>query len=253
MDGLGRFRRVLVLGGGSEIARATLLALLRDGPLSVVLAARRPQELETGELVAAGATVDTMAFDALDPASHEPAIADAFERHGDVDLVLVAFGVLGDQERAEREPAEAVAVAETNFVGAVSALTVAAERLRAQGHGTIVVLSSIAGQRARRSNYVYGASKAGLDAFAQGLQLALCGSGVRLVIVRPGFVRTRMTRGMKPAPLSVDAARVADAIVRGIRRGDAVIWVPWALRLVAAGLRVAPARLVGRLEGVRSR
>ncbi len=249
MDGLGRFRSALVLGGGSEIARATLLALLREGPLDVVLAARRPQELETDDLVAAGARVDAVAFDALDPPSHERVIGEVFERHGDVDLVLLTFGVLGDQARAEREPAEAVSVAETNFVGAVSALTVVAGRLRAQGQGTIVVLSSIAGQRARRDNYVYGASKAGLDAFAQGLQLALTGSGVRLVIVRPGFVRTKMTTGMRPAPFSVGPDRVATAIVDGVRRGDRVVWVPRALRLVAAGLRAAPASALSRRHG----
>jgi decaprenylphospho-beta-D-erythro-pentofuranosid-2-ulose 2-reductase len=244
MDGLGRFSTALVLGGGSEIASATLLALLREGPLSIVLAARRPQELETDALAAAGATVETAAFDALDVPSHERVIGDVFDRHGDVDLVLVAFGVLGDQARAEREPGEAVAVIETNFVGAVSSLTVVARRLQEQGHGTVVVLSSVAGQRARRSNYVYGASKAGLDSFAQGLQLALAGTGVRLVIVRPGFVRTQMTHGMRPAPLSVEPGEVAEAILRGVRRGDGVVWVPWALRLLAAGLRAAPARFL---------
>ncbi|MGZ4358619.1 MAG: decaprenylphospho-beta-D-erythro-pentofuranosid-2-ulose 2-reductase [Gaiellaceae bacterium] len=243
MDALGRFGTVLVLGGGSDIAAALLRRLLREGPLTAILAARRPEKLETEELEALGATVERMVFDARDAASHAGAIGEVFDR-GDVDLALVAFGLLGDQEEAEREPAEAVAVAETNFVGAVSALTVLSDRMRAQGRGAIVVLSSIAGQRARRSNYVYGASKAGLDAFCQGLQLALEGSGVRLVIVRPGFVRTKMTAGMRPAPLSVGPDQVGEAIVQGVRRGDGVIWVPPALRLLAVALRAAPARLL---------
>ena len=167
-------------------------------------------------------------------------------RGDDVDLVLVAFGVLGDQERDERDAAAAVAVAQTNYVGGVSALTHVANHLRDQGHGTIVVLSSIAGQRARRSNYVYGASKAGLDAFAQGLQLALAGDDVHLMIVRPGFVHTRMTASLKPAPFAVGPAEVGAAVVAGLRSGAAVVWAPRSMRWIAAVLRLLPSRILQR-------
>jgi decaprenylphospho-beta-D-erythro-pentofuranosid-2-ulose 2-reductase len=244
-DAVGRIQRVLVLGGGSEIGLAALTALLEDGPVTAILAARRPDELETAELERKGASIERIAFDARDTASHGAVFAQAFSG-ADVDLVLLAFGVLGDQDRDERDPEAAVAVAETNFVGAVSALTHATERLRAQGHGTVVVLSSIAGQRSRRSNYVYGATKAGLDAFAQGVQLALADEDVHVVIVRPGFVHTRMTAGLKPAPFSVSPADVAAAIVEGVRAGTPVVWVPGKLRWVAAVLRALPASLLRR-------
>lgn len=244
-DALGRIQRVLVLGGGSEIAHAVLAALLAEAPLHAVLAARRPDALETVELERLGATIERATFDALTPETHAAFFAEAFAGD-DVDLVLVAFGVLGDQEHDERDAAAAVAVAQTNYVGAVSALTHAANHLRAQGHGTIVVLSSIAGQRARRSNYVYGASKAGLDAFAQGLQLALADEDVHVTIVRPGFVRTRMTASLDPAPFAVGPADVAAAVVEGLHNGSAVVWAPGSMRWIAAVLRLLPARILRR-------
>lgn len=244
-DALGRIQRVLVLGGGSEIAHAVLAALLAEGPLHAVLAARHPDSIETSELERLGATIECVTFDALAYETHAAFFAEAFAGD-DVDLVLVAFGVLGDQERDERDAAAAVAVAETNYVGAVSALTHAANRLCEQGHGTIVVLSSVAGQRARRSNYVYGASKAGLDAHAQGLQLALAGEDVHVMIVRPGFVHTRMTASLKPAPLAVGPAEVGTAVVAGLRSGAAVVWAPSSMRWVAAVLRLLPSRILRR-------
>jgi decaprenylphospho-beta-D-erythro-pentofuranosid-2-ulose 2-reductase len=232
MDAVGRFRRVLVLGGGSDIGQATVRELLRSGPLTVVLAARRPDELDAVGLEDAGATVERLEFDARATETHEQVLGSVFEGGDDVDLVLLAFGVLGDQSEAERDPGTAVEIAATNFTGAVSALTVVANRLREQGHGTIVVLSSVAAQRPRRSNYVYGASKAGLDAFARGLQLTSVETGVRVLLVRPGFVRTSMTTGLRPAPLSVGPERVATEIVGALHRGDEIVWVPRLLRPV---------------------
>jgi decaprenylphospho-beta-D-erythro-pentofuranosid-2-ulose 2-reductase len=229
-------RTVLVLGGNSEIARATLRELLKEGPLTAILAVRDPEAVDAGGL--AGATVETTRFDAAALDTHAAAIAAAFDRPEDVDLVLLAHGVL------EGDPAHLGLV---NYVGAVSALGLAVERLQAQGHGTAVVLSSIAGVRVRRSNYAYGASKAGLDGFAQGLQQELLDDAVRVVIVRPGFVHTKMTAGLTPAPLSVSAEQVAAAIVRGVRNGEQVVWVPAALRVLAVVLRLLPQRLVSRM------
>jgi decaprenylphospho-beta-D-erythro-pentofuranosid-2-ulose 2-reductase len=243
---LARIRRVLVLGGGSEIARATVLELLREGPLEVVLAARRPDDLDVSELEAAGASVGRVAFDARAPATHEQALAPVFAA-GDVDLVLLAFGVLGDQRTAEADAAAAVEIADTNFTGAVSALTVVAGLLRGQGRGTIVVLSSVAAQRPRASNYVYGASKAGLDAFVRGMQLSAAEDGLRILLVRPGFVRTAMTAGLAPAPFAVGPERVATEIVDALRREADVIWVPRALRAVMWVVAALPRALVRRL------
>ena len=246
-DAVGRLQTVLVLGAGSDIAAATLRELARDGRFTAVLCARRPETLDTAELESSGVEVERLPFDALAVESHEGLVGDVFERHGDVDLVLLAFGVLGEQAQAERDGAAASVVVQTNFVGAVSTLTPVVERLRAQGHGAIVVLSSVAAMRARRSNFVYGASKAGLDAFAQGLQLALQGTGVHLMIVRPGFVKSKMTRGLAPLPLSVETERVAAAIVSGLRREDSVVWVPPAMRVVAWILRFLPRQVMARL------
>jgi decaprenylphospho-beta-D-erythro-pentofuranosid-2-ulose 2-reductase len=215
-----------------------------------VLAARKPESCDgaAAELRAAGASdVQAVAFDATDFGSHEAFVRSAFDRFGDFDLVIVAFGVLGDQERAEHDPAEARRIVESNFGGAVSVLVEITNRLRAQGHGTIVVLSSVAGERARRSNFVYGSSKAGLDAFCQGLGDSLLGTGVRVVIVRPGFVYTKMTQGMAAAPLATTPEAVADAIVGALGRRQEIVWVPSSLRYVMSVLRHVPRAVFRRL------
>jgi decaprenylphospho-beta-D-erythro-pentofuranosid-2-ulose 2-reductase len=241
-DGLGAVQSALVLGATSEIAGATLDRLVEQRTRRVVLAGRDLERLGAvaDDLRARGATrVECVAFDASDIGGHESMVEDAF-KGGDLDLVLAAFGVLGDQAEAEQDGPAAVEVARVNYLGAVSVLTPVAEQLRAQGHGILVVLSSVAGERARRSNYVYGSSKAALDAFAQGLSDRLVGSGVRVLIVRPGFVHTKMTAGMKPAPLATTPEAVADAIVEGVAARRAIIWVPPALRLVMTVLRHLP-------------
>jgi len=241
-DALGRVRSLLVLGGASEIGMATTRALVRRGCRRVTLAVRDP--LSAGplvdELLRLGAgEVTAVAFDARDTGSHERVIGDVFAG-GDVDLVLLAFGVLGDQATFDTDPAEAVEAVTVNYVGAVSAGLVVAGGFRRQGHGTLVVLSSVAAERARRSNYVYGSSKAGLDAFAQGLGDALVGTGARVLVVRPGFVRSRMTEGLPPQPFATTPEAVAEAIVRGLERDAELIWVPPVLRVVFALLRHLP-------------
>jgi len=249
-DALGGVQTVLVLGGGSEIAHATLRRLVAQRTRTIVLAARRPEELTTivEELKALGATrVETVPFDAADTASHESFVDDVIDRVGDIDLALLAFGVLGDQSDAERDPDSAIEIARVNYLGAVSVTMPLAAKLRAQGHGLIVAMSSVAGERARASNFVYGSSKAGLDAFFQGLGDSLVGTGVRVMVVRPGFVHTKMTEGLDPAPLATTPEAVADAIVRGIERGSEVIWVPPLLRYVMSGLRHVPRGLFRKL------
>ncbi len=134
-----------------------------------------------------------------------------------------------------------------NYLGAVSVAVPVARRLRSQGHGTLVALSSVAGERARRSNFVYGSTKAGFDAFFQGLGDSLAASGVQVIVVRPGFVHTKMTRGLDPAPLSTTPEAVATAIVEGLARGSHTVWAPPALRWVMAVLRHVPRPLFRRL------
>ena len=242
-DALGEVQSVLVLGGTSEIGVATARALVERRARTVILAAREPSKCAAAveELRAAGATrVETVAFDARDVGSHETFVADVFSRFGDIDLALLAFGVLGDED-------EAFEVLQVNFTGAASVLLPLSARMKQQGHGTLVVLSSGAGERARKSTYVYGASKAGIDAFAQGLGDRLAGTGVHVMVVRPGFVHTKMTAGMDEAPLSTTPDAVAAEIVKGLARGSHTVWAPPPLRFVMSVLRHVPRPIFRRL------
>jgi decaprenylphospho-beta-D-erythro-pentofuranosid-2-ulose 2-reductase len=247
-DAFGLPQSLLVLGGTSEIALATARRLIARRTRTVWLAGRPSPALEeaASQLRGLGAEVHTVAFDALDPASHEAVLGKIFAE-GDIDMVLLAFGLLGDQARDEREPEAAVRVAQTNYTGAVSAGLVCARSLQSQGHGSLVVMSSVAGERARRANFIYGSSKAGLDAFAQGLGDALHGTGVHVMVVRPGFVRTRMTAGLPEAPLATTPEAVATAVELGLRRRSETVWVPGALRVVMAALRHLPRGVFRRL------
>lgn len=233
---------VLILGGRSEIGMAVAERLVAGGQRTVVLAARRPDELETERRrlreVGAAAVV-CVPFDADDLSSHHRLIAGVADTRG-IDVAVVSFGILGDQSRAETDAAHAVAVAHIDYVAQVSVLTHLAQVMRTQGSGQIVVFSSVAGIRVRRANYVYGSAKAGLDGFASGLADALAGSGVHLLLIRPGFVVGRMTAGMSPAPFSSTPSQVADAVFTGLRRRSPVVWVPRVLRPVFAVLRLLP-------------
>ncbi len=242
-DALGAVQTVLVLGGTSEIALATVRRLARDRCRRVVLAVRDPA---AATAVAEGLRADGLdevhliAFDALDPAGHAAVIEKAVGLLGDLDLVLSAFGVLGDQAAFDADPASAAEAVSVNMAGAVSSGLAAANRLREQGHGTLAVLSSVAGERVRAENLVYGATKAGLDGFAQGLGDALQGTGARVMVVRPGFVPTRMTEGREPAPFSTTADAVADEIAKGLAKGSEVVWAPPILRYVFSVMRHLP-------------
>ncbi|MCX2714698.1 SDR family NAD(P)-dependent oxidoreductase [Mycolicibacterium sp. J2] len=232
---------VVIFGGRSEIG-LELAKRLASGN-TVVLAARRADELDeqVAAVQAAGATaVSVHEFDADDTAAH-PALVAAIEAEvGPIGTAVLAFGVLGDQQRAEADPAHAVAVVQTDYVAQVSLLTVLASAMRARGSGRLVVFSSIAGARVRRANYVYGSAKAGLDGFASGLADALHGTGVHVLIVRPGFVIGQMTAGMEPAPLASTPRQVAEATARALARGKGAVWVPGAIRLLIVVTRLVP-------------
>ncbi|MEU9700795.1 decaprenylphospho-beta-D-erythro-pentofuranosid-2-ulose 2-reductase [Streptomyces sp. NPDC047981] len=247
-DAFGTPQSLLLLGGTSEIGLATARRLIARRTRTVWLAGRPTPALEAAadSLRALGADVRTVPFDALDTESHAERLGKIFTE-GDIDMVLLAFGILGDQAHDEADPLAAVRVAQTNYTGAVSAGLICAAALQAQGHGSLVVLSSVAGERARRANFIYGSSKAGLDAFAQGLGDALYGTGVHVMVVRPGFVRSRMTEGREEAPLATTPEEVALAIELGLRRRSETVWVPGALRMVMSALRHVPRPLFRRL------
>jgi decaprenylphospho-beta-D-erythro-pentofuranosid-2-ulose 2-reductase len=247
-SGLARLpQSLLILGGTSGIALATARRLIARRTRTVWLAGRPSPALDeaAAHLRSLGAQVRTVAFDALRPETHEAALGKVFTE-GDIDMVLLAFGVLGDQAYDEREPLDAVRVAQTNYTGAVSAGLVTARALQNQEHGSLVVLSSVAGGRARRTDFIYGSSKAGLDVFTQGLGDALHGTGVRVMVVRPGFVRSGATAGREVPPLATTPEEVATAVELGLRRGSPTVWVPGVLWVVTAVLRHLP-RAVYRL------
>ncbi|RBY77800.1 decaprenylphospho-beta-D-erythro-pentofuranosid-2-ulose 2-reductase [Geodermatophilus sp. TF02-6] len=248
IDALGSVGTLLLVGGTSDIAVATARRYLRERPLRVVLAARdTPRRAAVAdELRTAGATVEVVDFDADDPGSPRRMVEQA-TAGGDVDVAVVAFGQLGDQERL-RGDADAVAgLARVNYVAPVVVGTLLAQRMRQQGHGVIVALSSVAGERARASNFVYGSTKAGMDAFYSGLADSLAGTGVCVLVVRPGFVRSKMTEGLPDAPLSTTPEAVAEAIVEGVRKGRHTVWVPGAMRGVMSALRHVPRPVFRRL------
>ena len=248
IDALGSVGSLLLVGGTSDIAVATARAYLAERPLRIVVAARDTPRRTTvaDELRAAGARVDVVDFDADDPASPARMVDEAFAG-GDVDVALVAFGQLGDAEQL-RTDADAVGrLAQVNYVVPSVVGTELAGRMRAQGHGVIVALSSVAGERARASNFVYGSTKAGLDAFYSGLADSLVGTGVSVLVVRPGFVKSKMTAGLPDAPLATTPEAVAAAIVTGVRKGRHTVWVPGAMRWVMSGLRHTPRAVFRRL------
>lgn len=232
---------IVIFGGRSEIGVELATRLARGN--TVVLAARRADQLadEVAAVTAAGAAaVDVREFDADDLTSHAPLVSSIVAEHGPIGTAVLAFGILGDQARAETDAAHAAAVVHTDFTAQVSLLTVLAATMRAQRRGAIVAFSSVAGARVRRANYVYGSAKAGLDGFTSGLTDALHGTGVHLLVVRPGFVVGRMTEGMTPAPLSSTPQQVADAAALALRKRRRQVWVPRPLGVLVFAFRALP-------------
>jgi decaprenylphospho-beta-D-erythro-pentofuranosid-2-ulose 2-reductase len=238
INALGTPQRLLLLGGTSDIALAITREYAAERPPAVVLAARPSQRrTEAAEdLRAVGCEVRELDLDARDPHTHADVVR-AAAQDGDIDIAVVAFGVLGDAERAWTDVDAALEMVETNYVGAVSCGVAMAGQIKRQGHGVVVAMSSVAGERPRRSNFVYGSTKAGLDAFYTG----------SVLVVRPGFVRSKMTDGIATAPLSVTPEEVAKAVVAGVRRGAEQIWVPTPMRAVMSGLRHLPRPVFRRL------
>jgi len=249
-DVTGMPQNVVVLGGSSDLARAVLRDLSARRLEHVLLAGRTPAALEVvaKELRELGAArVDTMAFDAREAATHNALADEASGRLGSVDLVIVAAGVLGTSELDDLDPAQVADEITTNFTGLAAAMIAFSRVMRRQGFGRIVVLSSAAAVRVRRANFVYGAAKAGLDGFSQGLGDALRGTGVEVIVVRPGWVKTKMTEGRPKMPLATTPSAVAEAIVKALETGEEVVWVPNVLRFVMPIVPHVPRRIWSRL------
>jgi decaprenylphospho-beta-D-erythro-pentofuranosid-2-ulose 2-reductase len=250
LDATGNPQTILLLGGTSEIGLAICERYLRNAHARVVLACLPDdpgRDDAKAQLEAAGAkAVGLVDFDALDTDSHPQVIEAAFDG-GDVDVAIVAFGLLGDAEELWQNQAKAVAIAEINYTAAVSVGVLLGEKMRAQGFGRIIAMSSAAGERVRRSNFVYGSTKAGLDGFYLGLGEALREHGVSVLVIRPGQVRTRMSAHLDEAPLTVDKDYVADLAVTASAKGKQLVWAPGAFRYVMMVLRHIPRPIFRKL------
>ena len=250
LDAMGNPQTILLLGGTSEIGLAICERYLQNAHARILLAAMPDdpgRDDAVAQMKAAGArSVELIDFEATDTDSH-PKMIDAAFAGGDVDVAIVAFGLLGDAEELWQNQRKAVQIAEINYTAAVSVGVLLGEKMRAQGFGQIIAMSSAAGERVRRSNFVYGSTKAGLDGFYLGLGEALKPSGVRVLVIRPGQVRTRMSAHIKEAPLTVDKEYVANLAVTASAKGKELVWAPGAFRYVMMVLRHIPRQIFRKL------
>lgn len=242
-------RSVLVLGGTSDIGAAIATALVRRGATEILLAGRDRSRLTEAAhtLQSSSVSVTCIDFEATRTDQHRSVIQQAVDRVGDLDVVIVAVGVLADETGLDADPTAIAEVVTVNMGATMGVLTAAASRLREQGHGTLVVLSSVAGFLVRCDNPIYGASKAGLDAYALALDELLRPSGASVLVVRPGFVRTSMTAGMADRPMATTAPAVADAVVSAMDRDARIVWAPRLVGLVMPAIRMLPQRIRGPL------
>ncbi len=250
-DSLGAYQSVLVLGGTSDIALQTVRQLAARGRLAhVALAGRRLAALEEAKASLADLGVDDISiweFDAQNTVSHTKLIEEIATQVGDIDCAIVAFALLGTEHLGAVDADEARQLTQTNYTGVVSVALPLADTMKAQGHGDIVFISSVAGERVRSANFVYGSSKQAMDGFAQGLGDSLHGSGVHVMVVRPGFVHTKMTDGIDPAPFSTTPDKVATDIVTGLRKRKEMVWSPAIMRPLFSVIRHLPRPLFRKM------
>ncbi len=235
-------KTILVLGATSAIAQAWMRLLAPDGA-SFFLVARNAAHLESvaKDLITRGATTVYVETTDLDQtAVHVDLLERAVAALGTLDCALIAHGVLGDQAAGERDFAIAAASLQTNFLSTVSLVTWLANYFAAQYHGSLVVISSVAGDRGRKSNYIYGSAKAGLNAFLDGVRNRLHRDGVQVLTVRPGFVSTPMTAHLPQGPLFATPDAVAQDILQAIEYRRDVLYTPWFWRWIMAIIRAIP-------------
>jgi short-subunit dehydrogenase len=241
---------VLILGATSAVARASAVLLARQG-YSLILAGRDTDELQrlAADLrIREGARADWEQFDAEELASHQGFFARVLGRTSRLAGVLLAFGTMGDHALAVREFAEAERIILGNFTSAVSILTLCANHLLANGGGFLIALTSVAGERGRQSNYLYGAAKGGLDLFLQGLRNRCYAGGVRVITIRPGFLDTVMTYGLPGLFLVASPEYAARKIVAALRRPGDIRYVPWFWRPIMLAIRLIPEFLFKRMR-----
>ncbi len=242
--------RVLVVGATSAIAAETARIYAAYGA-RLFLTARNAERLEAvaADLRVRGASaVETAVLDVTDRARCEEAVERAWGAFGGLDVALVAHGVLPDQVRCQASVTATLATIEVNFISTVALLTPLANRFEAARHGCLAVITSVAGDRGRQSNYIYGAAKGGLDRFLEGLRNRLFPAGVAVVTLKPGFVDTPMTAGLKQGPLFASAQRAGLAVYRAVERRRDIAYIPWFWRPIMAIIRALPEAAFKRLR-----
>lgn len=237
-------KRLLILGGGSDIAAAFVTRCVPSGLNHVVLAGRpggsRDDAATNLRAAHEGLAVETADFEATASNDHVAVLQRIDKEHGPFDTVLVAFGQLGEPFTIDIEPDEAAQLANVNFGSAVSSTLASLAILRGEPNARLIVISSIAGVRPRIGNIIYGSAKAGLDAFARELAAPAKSVGVDIVVIRPGFVHSRMTEGLDAAPFATTPDEVANDIFEGISKGNAIIHSPAVLGPVGLVLKNLP-------------
>ena len=242
--------RVLVVGATSEIATETARAYAASGA-RLFLTGRDGARLDgvAADLRVRGAgAVETAVLDVTDRRRGAEVLESAWAAFGGLDVALLAHGVLPDQARCQASADETLAAIDVNFTSTVALLTPLANRFEASRAGCIAVITSVAGDRGRQSNYVYGAAKGGLDRFLEGLRNRLFRSGVSVVTLKPGFVDTPMTAGVRQGPLFASARRAGRAVHRAIERRRDVVYIPWFWRPIMAIVRALPEPVFKRLR-----
>ncbi|MEN9552528.1 MAG: hypothetical protein RLZ67_838 [Actinomycetota bacterium] len=250
-NGVGVAQNIVLFGGTSEIGQAILKRVVKPGVSRVVLVSRNLDQAEssTTSLADRFPEVDFhhIRFDASDAASMQDVVRAVTDEIGDIDVAIVSQGLLNEGVDYYANPSGLIDMANVNFTATMTLLYSLANQLKSQGYGKIVLLSSVAGERVRKGNPAYGATKAGIDGFALALDHELVGTGASLLVVRPGFVSTKMTAGMKKAPFSTDADSVAAIVEKGIATDKKVVWAPGLLRWMFLILKNVPLPVWRRL------
>lgn len=250
-NGVGVAQNIVLFGGTSEIGQAILRRVVKPGVARVVLVSRNidQAELSTASLADRFPEVDFhhIRFDASDAASMAAVVQAVTDEIGDIDVAIVSQGLLNEGANYYDNPAGLIEMANVNFTATMTLLYSLSAQLKSQGYGKIVLLSSVAGERVRKGNPAYGATKAGIDGFALALDHELVGTGASILVVRPGFVSTKMTAGMKKAPFSTDADSVALVVEKGIATDKKVVWAPGLLHWMFLILKNLPLPVWRRL------